>query len=277
MPVPDVPRCLINCGKRRRAQSGTGIATKARVESGASISTRAAATPRKLLTGIGERCPGKGWGGARNRADRTSELITAGQAGDLLQAVGHAARIGLSLNRHCIIHWGAAGLPDRKAGRATGDYLRRAGEWLRGRGLPFAYAYSREVGVGKGSHAHILLHVPPGARAAYLRKHTQWARAAACCSSRLPVRSVLSVSIGGALAQSGEGPVYAENLAYAVGYILKGVSPADARALGLRRRLGRGGSPPDDWGRGGTIIGKRVGWSENIGKAARGRSATNVC
>ena len=268
MPVPNGPVRQSTEGLPSLARSGTPVATVGIVESGV-------ANPGLASANKPARSPRKGWGGARNRRDRTSDRITAAQASDLIEAAAHAERIGLPLNRHCTIHWGKSGIPDSLAGRATGDYLRRAGEWLRGRGMPFAYAYSREVGEGKGSHAHILLHVPPAARAAFGHRHPRWARLAAHCSSRLPIGTVRSVAIGGARAGAGAGAIYADNLDFVVGYILKGVTRSDARALSLRRRPRRDGSAPNDWGTGGCIIGKRVGWSENIGRAAR-RSERNV-
>jgi hypothetical protein len=54
--------------------------------------------------------------------------------------------------------------------------------------------------------------------------------------------------------------VHDANLAEALAYMLKGADDATAAALGLSRR-----EP------GGRVIGKRCGWSENIGAKARRR------
>jgi hypothetical protein len=215
------------------------------------------------------------WGGARNRADRESDGVTVEQARRVLAAAEHARRVGVPLNRHCTIHWERAGVPDADAARATGDYLKRAADWHRLRRLPFAWTYVRENGPDKGSHVHILLHLPAVARVTFLARHWRWIKFAS--RRRYVAGTILSKAVGGKLAADGAGPVYAENLAYALGYVLKGVSRVDALTLELRRRPRRDGTAPDNWGQGGRIIGKRVGASENLGASSRQTGAEKVC
>ena len=114
-----------------------------------------------------------GWGGARNRADRVSDSLSLMQAKNIIEAAQYAAAIGLPFNRHVTIHWERAGVHDNRAAAATGRFLKLAGDWIAKRGPQFEYnqrkskrlariawAWVRENGDGKGSHVHILMHLP---------------------------------------------------------------------------------------------------------------------
>jgi hypothetical protein len=253
-------------GKAPFRRSGTPRAILAEAESGAAVPAFPTA-PTKQTAGKPTRSPGKGWGGARNRADRTSDRITSAAARNILAAAEHASRIGLPLNRFLTVHWERAGVPERDAAAATTSFLKAAGDWLRWRGLGFVWIYSRETGPGKGSHVHLAMHVPPAVRASFVRQQRLWVKLAA---GRYVPGVQHSRPIGGTLAiANGGGPIWAQEVAYALGYILKGVTATDARALALQRRPRRGGDPPNDWGESGRIIGKRAGFSQNIGPAMR--------
>ena len=76
-----------------------------------------------------ERCF-NGWGGARNRADRTSDSLTLKQATGIIDAAQFAAAIGLPFNRHVTIHWERAGIADNRAAAATGYFLKLASDRL---------------------------------------------------------------------------------------------------------------------------------------------------
>ena len=229
-----------------------------------------------------------GWGGARNRADRVSESLSLSQARNIIEAAQYAAAIGLPFNRHVTIHWERAGVSDNRAAAATGRFLKLAGDWVAKRNshsknnqlkskrpVRIAWAWVRENGDGKGSHVHILMHVATGLITGKNgpRVHTdntlekqrgglgnmprRWLRSIA----GNPYRSgtIKTQRIGGSTGAATTAPaVYSASLAAVVGYILKGACPAAARALGLDRL-----EP------GGTIIGKRVATSQNVGRAAR--------
>ncbi|MFN3371036.1 MAG: hypothetical protein ACK4Z0_05865 [Sphingomonadaceae bacterium] len=191
------------------------------------------------------------------------------QARGVAAAVWHAERIGLPMNRLVTVHWGALGLSDSDAGAATGRLLKLMRDALADRGLPFAHAWVRENDGGdgsKGSHVHILAHVPPAARRGFLRRLRAWARLAAggrynrrsghIEGSPYAAGAVLTRRIGGRLAV--EPGVRRANLAKVLAYVLKGVDEQAADILGLEQR-----AP------GGCVIGKRCGWSENVGARAR--------
>jgi len=217
------------------------------------------------------------WGGRRNSASRTSSSISLDQAAQIIEAAQFAAAIGLPFNRHVTIHWEQAGIPDSEAAKATGRFLKLAGDWIAKRGGRIAWAWVRENGDGKGSHVHILLHLQANKITAKNRKlpaTDNTARKQRARLGNMPRRWLRSITgkpyragtiktqrIGGTAEAAQTAPAaYQENLAAVVGYILKGACPAAVRALGLMRLEA-----------GGTIIGKRAATSQNTGRAARAR------
>lgn len=217
------------------------------------------------------------WGGRRNTATRTSSSLSLNQASRIIQAAQFAAAIGLPFNRHVTIHWEQARVPDCRAAWATGRFLKMAGDWIAKRGGRIAWAWVRENGDCKGSHVHILLHMPShlitGKNGSGLagdntaRKHRarlgnmprRWLRSI----TGKPYRAgtIKTGRIGGTAGAVLSAPAaYQENLAAVVGYILKGASSVAAQALGLERLEA-----------GGTVIGKRAATSQNVGRAARER------
>lgn len=200
------------------------------------------------------------WGGARNRRDRTSDCITLAQATGLREAAVFAVRIGLSLNRHITIHWAMAGVGDDRAAAATARFLKLASDWLDKRGHRFAWVWVRENGARKRSHVHILAHVPAGL--GFGRMQRRWLRQVTGAPYR--AKTIRTKRIAGrANAATAAPAAYWQNLGNCVEYLLKGVSPETAQALGLER------VKP-----GGRITGKRVSWSQNIGAAARAKFPT---
>ena len=188
-------------------------------------------------------------GGARNSASRTSDWIPLAKAELLIVAARMAPALGLPFTRHITVHWEAAGVSDAQAGAATTAFLKYVREWLGG---ATAYVWTRENGEGKGSHLHILAHIPRGRQlsgAQSRRWITQVTGQPYCAGTILTAR----------LTGYGDpaGPLYAANLQTVVAYVLKGTEPVAAAALGIRHEPG------------GTIIGKRCGTSRNIGKAAQ--------
>jgi hypothetical protein len=169
----------------------------------------------------------------------------------------------MPFNRHLTIHWQQAGIPDERAAWATGRFLKLAGDWIakrycentlqkRGR---FAWAWVRENGERKGSHVHVLLHLPAGTRIGYMQR--RWLRSIA--GKPYSPSTINTSRIGGTAGAAQSAPAaYRANLAAVVGYILKGTCAAAAVKLELDRL-----EP------GGRIIGKRAATSQNIGRKAR--------
>lgn len=184
------------------------------------------------------------WGGARNRASRSSDSIGTLKAVELVGAAMRAIAIGFPFNRHLTVHWEKAKLTDSQAAEATGKLLKLICDWARKNGGSVVYAWVRENGPGKGSHTHILLHIPVGLKLTLTRR---WYRAATGWRGPLK-KAVKSVCIGrNARAACSASDHYRAHLANLLAYLLKGADEPTALALGL-----------DDWGMGGSIKGKRV-------------------
>jgi hypothetical protein len=163
----------------------------------------------------------------------------------LVEAAQHAIAIGKPFNRHLTVHWAKARLADTEAAAATGRIVKLIRDWARKNGGAVLYAWVRETGTPKGTHSHILLHLPSGLT---LSRTRSWYKQAARLKGSVPKRCVRTECIG-ASGQSalGGSEDYLANLARLVGYLLKGCDQTTAAELGLERSS-----------EGGRIIGKRV-------------------
>ena len=196
------------------------------------------------------------WGGARNRADRTSEYIKLKAALELVEAARWAIAAGVPFNRHLTVHWTMGGITDRDASAATGRLIKLIGDWVRKRGGRFAHAWVREMGRRKGSHVHILLHIPKGIRLDHMTR--RWVSSLV---GKIKKGTLKTRTIGGTANAAFSGSDwYEDNLAALVAYLLKGVSVEAGEALGL-----------DQAAAGGWIIGKRISISQSLRPAGRGR------
>jgi hypothetical protein len=207
------------------------------------------------------------WGGARNRADRASDCLTLKQVENVIDAIQASGSIGLPLNRHLTLHWGCYGIADADAGRATGDFLKLAGQFLRSKRQPFAFVYVRENDEGdgsKGPHSHLLLHVPPATAPRFVVMQRRWLR---IVTGKAYLRNAMRTTrIGRTVNAALTSPaLHKANLAVVAHYVLKAAEPAAVSALGLTH------APV--YGR---VIGKRAGWSENIGATARLRDGMRL-
>jgi hypothetical protein len=202
--------------------------------------------------------PTLSWGGKRNKRDRLGHALPLAKAQTIIGAAYRARAIGLPFNRHVTVHWNALGVSDANAAEATGRLVKLAKDWVRTKGQQFACAWVREnegKNGRKGSHLHLLCHCPDGLPIG--RMWRRWLRKITDKPYRLG--GVHTSRIGGTLNCHRNSPAtYAANLDVVLAYVLKGVSPADAVALGLPSQQN-----------GGAIIGKRAGWSQNIGENSR--------
>lgn len=183
-------------------------------------------------------------GGARNRASRTSDIVTLKQAHRIIAATSQAFRVKRHFNRWITIHWEKAGLDDAQAMNATTAFLKYWREWLGGQ---TAYVWVRENGAGKGSHVHILAHLPSGRRL-HGRRVMDWIVKITCKPYRAGIIETRKVKS----AHQPDSALYAINLQRVLGYALKGAPSEVCRAFGRDHQPG------------GTIIGKRCGISRNL-------------
>jgi hypothetical protein len=185
-----------------------------------------------------------GHGGARNLTVSTS--LSRAKAEAIIAAAYEAYAAALPFNRHLTVHWSALGLSDGEAAWASGRLVKLLSDWLRSYGVAAVWAWVRENDDGdgsKGSHLHLLLHCPSTVPIG--RMWRRWLRKV----TGKPYRrgGVHTSRIGGTLNSYDTSPAhYLANLDVVLAYICKGVSPADAAALGI------------DHASGGKIIGKRA-------------------
>ena len=129
-------------------------------------------------------------------------------------------------------------------------------EQTRREGGELTALWVRERASGKGEHVHILLHLP-----AAMRLHGRTRRWIETAGGKwLPGVSRVRV-IGGRLPKVGRNrnARLALNAANVTRYLVKAANPETGARLELTRA-----------GCGGEIIGKRCGWTQNIGRGARG-------
>ena len=207
--------------------------------------------------------PSLGWGGTRNRRDRTSHYLKDEQVRSLVEAALYAGAIGLPFNRHTIIHLGKLGIDDADAAKAIGRYLKLMRERIVRGGGRTAFLWVRENGdSGIGTHVHILWHLPESQSLGSATR--RWANHIARIGYQKG--AVRTRRIAGRVDGVGMAPrLYRLNLANVLRYVLKGATQSVAREWGLAR-----------YRPGGCVQGKRCGWSENIGVAARERAPDYV-
>ena len=172
----------------------------------------------------------------------------------MIEAANYAERIGLAFNRHWTVHYEMAGIAEPDGTAFVGRLLALVGKHVRRAGGKFAALWARENGDRKGGHVHILMHLPSGMTLQNLTR--RWIKTA----GGNPVRRVSKVrTIGGLLTNAKVGGAgYRSNADAVLAYLIKAASDETGRALALPR-----------FGEGGPIIGKRAGWTQNIGAKAR--------
>lgn len=172
----------------------------------------------------------------------------------MIAAAQRALRIGKPLTRHWTVRLERQGIADKDAVKAIGALLTLLRDHVRKTtGGEIAYSWSREVGATIGSHVHILLHLPAGC-VWHGRLAKRWLERIS--GKRYKQGASKTTCIGGtACAHESNPSLYLANLATIVGYTIKGTAPEGAQTLQLERVKAQG-----------SIIGKRCGWSRNIGQ-----------
>ena len=84
---------------------------------------------------------------------------------------------GRPLTRFITLAWGKGGIDAERAVWATGQFIDKAREWMRGHGYVMPWVWVQETGDTFGQHAHILLHVPPELEDLFRPMPRRWAKA----------------------------------------------------------------------------------------------------
>ncbi len=181
-------------------------------------------------------------------ACRRSRYINRHPAVNLHHARRYSEREGIPFNWAITINFGLAGVPPEAASHLLQRLLaQRFAPWLRRSSandnhLRPTYAWSLEAPYGVVS-AHLMIHLPPKLVSAFRTRLIPWL--GALSGSAVPSRAI------------DMRPVY--NRIGFTRYILKGIAPAWAAHLAV--------DPVPQ----GEIIGKRTGFSRNLGPTARRR------
>lgn len=181
-------------------------------------------------------------------ARRRSRHINRHPAVNIHHARRYSEREGIPFNLAVTINFGIAGVPPEEASRLLQKLLaQRFAPWLRrspanDNNLSPTYAWSLEAPYGTVS-AHLMIHLPPQLINSFQRRLRAWL--VGLLGSAVPSRAI------------DMRPVY--NRIGFTRYILKGIAPEWAGHLAV--------DPLPQ----GEIIGKRTGFSRNLGPTARRR------
>lgn len=198
-------------------------------------------------------------GGANNRADRVSNGLSAKQIERLIASYMFAKKIDLPLNRFITIHWQAAGIALADMPAATGRYLDLMRKCLARHGTNTAWLWVHENGEGKGGHCHILAHIPAKLVSRLSKLERSWIKRIS--GKPYKAKVIKSKPIGGRLAlEINNLELASANSKAVLAYMLKGANPEAANKWQLERKEA-----------GGPIIGKRCGFSQNIGAKAQAK------
>lgn len=108
---------------------------------------------------------------------RPCEQISYSDASNVVSALHFANTIGKPPTVHVTIQWRLVESSLPVSDRQT-RLLNKMGIWLRRRaGVPPVWVYAREVGLRKGEHLHMLIHVPARHLSAFRRQMEAWIHA----------------------------------------------------------------------------------------------------
>jgi hypothetical protein len=186
------------------------------------------------------------WGGARNRADRSSYQLNERQCSDLIDAAGQAEALGQPFNRFISLLWERGGIDGRDNAKATGQFIKLASDWARRHGYRLKWAWVQEWGGFNRAHVHILLHVPPNLDPIFRPMPLRWTK------QLLPAVYISGVLECQKLGFANYAPARHADVMGKVHYMLK-CAPA-----ALEAKLGMTGRGYAQWGKSCAVSGKRL-------------------
>lgn len=225
---------------------------------------------------------------APNNRHRASVALSKSKVADLIEAVEHAKKIGLPLNKTLSIHFATAALDEAtRPQEAISKFLRLASQWLRSRGHAFAYVWVMERNTSIREHVHVMCHCPHALWAEFDKKAEGiWLEKSGMLnnlasrrrSKQTTGRDGRAIEIG-RIGSRGYHPesehaqrTYLNGLAGALSYHLKGLDPEHFPANDQGHCIV---TAPDGQKlviqpeHEGTIFGRRCSRSENISAKAR--------
>lgn len=156
------------------------------------------------------------------------------------------------MSRFITLAWGLGGVDAHDAVAATGAFIDKAREWMRGHGHAMPWVWTQECGDTFGQHAHVLLHVPNDLSELFRPMPRRWATAI-LPEGQYIARTVKSEKLASAYSADANPLQYEAALLGKLNYMLK---CAPER---LEHDLGLSGCAHKPWGQKTRVIGKRAG------------------
>lgn len=190
-------------------------------------------------------------GGAHNRRNRESWQLSERDCRKLIGASEAAFAAGMPLNRFVTIAWGKGGICAEGSVAATGDFVRRARDWLGGHGHSMPWVWVQECGERFGQHCHMLLQVAPELDNLFRPMPLRWVKA--IVPSHYETGTLQCQKLAAARSAQNNPAAYEAQLQGKLHYMLK---CAPERLEGPLSMIGWGMKP---WGQSCRVYGKRAG------------------
>jgi hypothetical protein len=193
-----------------------------------------------------------------NSAEATSAYIKVSQVRSAFEAAALAYHARMPLNRFISVD-----LEPRFVSRAVRpqefitEFTKAAGEWLNFDGAERAYLYCVENPKGSALNLHILMHVPQDMKTAFRKMEWRWAKLAGLYKTKNAMKNRWVKRLSDEVS-------FAIETRVLVNYMMKGARPEICDIIGRDH---------EDQG---IVSGKRVGWSQNIGDAARRKAKFQI-
>lgn len=199
-------------------------------------------------------------GGDRRTGDalKATQQLTARECRMLILAAYEAWERGQPFNRFITLLWEKGGVDPRDNGKATRQFLKHAGGWLRSFDCQLLHCWVQEYGLVNGAHVHILLHIPPMLDPLFSRKPMHWAKL--CLPGGYVAKTVDTQRVAPWADPDSGADAYEAELMAKLHYMLKCAPVTLESDLGMAVRR----SPwSKSWGQSGVVFGKRAGrWQD---------------
>lgn len=182
---------------------------------------------------------------------KANHQIKLAWAENIIQATGYADQVGLPLNRHLTIGWEHAQCIGRVQD-IQAKFLERFSKWIRYHGGIPAYVWSIENGPVLGYHSHIFCHVSSALLTDFKKMVPRWIDGEPDQSGATKTFKVTTIKYGAGVRRL-------NRLKGVTRYILKAANDETAELFGIIQEPQKAG----------VVFGKRLGTSQNIGRAAR--------
>lgn len=163
---------------------------------------------------------------------------------------------GRPMNRYITIAWGKSGVVAKDSVQATGQFVKRARDWLGGHGCAMPWCWVQEYGDTFGQHCHLLLHVDPAIDELFRPMPLRWVKA--ILPGPYVAQTLQCQKLAAARSADRQPEAYHAQIMGKLHYMLKTASEA------LEAPLGMVGWGHKDWGQSCPVYGKRAavwqGW-----------------